>query len=201
MNYTIGRNPNLSKWINWASLGLGGLIFFVNVHFSAAAMKVVAQNAGEVGFIPTAADDGLTGIAARYITAFAVSFACLLISGCFLHPNGLPTVFSELRNLEARGTSKVLGMAITIVAIGVLAYGGYWAYRYDLMTTMLAFGITNLWSVAAFPVWLNVVGPEFFFHGTHFYGRLIGGSSAAPPSMPPQAMSQATTSSPWKLFK
>lgn len=183
-NSIIGRNPQIARWINWASLFLGGLIFFVNIHFSAVAMQAVAQGSVGAGFVPVAASSDWAGMASRYITAFAVSFACLVISGCFLHPRGLPTVFSELRQVEARGASKGLAMAITILAVAALAYGGFWAYRYDLMTTALAFGVGSIWSVAAFPVWLNVVGPEFFFHATHFYGRLNAGPAPAMPSMP-----------------
>lgn len=183
---TIGRNPTVAKWINWASFTIGGLIFFVNIHFSAVAMQMVAQGSIGGGVVPVAASSGWASVFSRYITAFAVSFACLVISGCFLHPRGLPTVFAELREVEARGVSKGLAMGITILAVAALAYGGFWAYRYDMMTTALAFGVTNIWSVAAFPVWLNVIGPEFFFHSTHFYGRInsLGGSSpkAAMPS-------------------
>lgn len=189
---TIGRNPTLAKYVNWASFTIGGLIFFVNIHSSAVAMQMVAQGSIGGGVVPVAASSGLASVFSRYITAFAVSFACLVISGCFLHPRGLPTVFAELREIEARGVSKGLAMGITILAVAALAYGGFWAYRYDLMTTALAFGINNIWSVAAFPVWLNVLGPEFFFHSTHFYGRInslgSGSSSSSPkaaiPSMP-----------------
>jgi len=179
-SFSIGRNPRIGKWINKFSLALGGSLFFANIHFSAVAMQAIAQQSSGDGFMPVAGSDDLAGVFSRYITALCVSFACLLISGVFLHPNGLPTVFSELRRIEARGVSKSLAMLVTIAAIAALGYGGYWAYRYDLQTTMLAFGIGSLWSVAAFPVWLNVIGPEFFFHGTHLYGRLIAGGSAAP---------------------
>lgn len=190
-NFSIGRNPMLAKSINWISLSVGGCLWFANVHFSAEAMKQVALSGGDGGgmFVPVAAGDGFAGIFSRYATAFAVSLACLLISGAFLHPAGLPTIFRELRGVQAGGVSKALGLTITCIMATLLLGGGVWAYYYDLMTTALAFGVTNLWTLAAFPVWLNVVGPEFFFHGTHFYGKLQQSTAprAAVPGSPAAA--------------
>jgi len=181
-NFSVGRNPILAKSINWVSLSVGGCLWLVNVHFSAEAMRQVALTSGTAaGFIPVAAGDDLAGVFSRYATAFAVSLMCLLISGAFLHPAGLPTIFRDLRSLQAGAMTKGLGMAVTILVASLLLGGGVWAYHYDLMTTALAFGVNGLWTLAAFPVWLNVVGPEFFFHGTHFYGRL---QAAAPARQP-----------------
>jgi hypothetical protein len=186
-NFSIGRNPVLAKAINWVSLAVGGCLWLVNVHFSSEAMRQVAINSADAaGFMPVAAGADFAGMFSRYATAFAVSLACLLISGAFLHPAGLPTIFRELRQLQAGAMTKMLGMLITITVASLLMGGGVWAYHYDLMTTALAFGVNNLWSLAAFPVWLNVVGPEFFFHGTHFYGKL----QAAPASR--QSMPQSS---------
>jgi hypothetical protein len=71
-----------------------------------------------------------------------------------------------------------LGTAVTVLIVLALGYGGFNAYAYNLSTSMLAFGVSSLWAISAFPVWLNVVGPEVFFHGTHLYGRLLSGSGA-----------------------
>ena len=179
-NFSIGRNPMLSKAINWVALGTGGGLWFMNVHASSVAMKQIATGAVFGYNMPVAAGDDVAALSLRYISAFGVSLACLLISGAFLHPAGLPTVFRQIRNIEAKGGSKALGMGVTIGVAMLLLVFGAWAYYFDLMTTALAFGITSLWSLAAFPVWLNVVGPEFFFHATNWYGQLIGSEKSAP---------------------
>jgi len=178
-NYTLGRNPQLAKWINRLGFLIAGALFFANVHFSAEAMQALAAGgggfqtvAGNLSFSPAAAGDDLMGYFSRYSTAFAVSLGCLLISGCFLHPAGLPTVFSEIRQVRAGDGAKPLSMLVTIGILALLGLGGFYLYRYDLATTQLAFNAPVL-GVTAVPVWINVFGPEFFFHGTHFYGRLI----------------------------
>jgi len=179
-NFSIGRNPKLAKAINWVALLTGGGLWFMNVHASSVAMKQIATGAVFGYNMPVAAGEDPAGVALRYISAFGVSLACLLISGAFLHPAGLPTVFRQIRNVEAKGGSKALGMVVTVGVAMLLLVFGAWAYYFDLMTTALAFGITSLWSLAAFPVWLNVVGPEFFFHSTNWYGQLLASSKAAP---------------------
>lgn len=187
-SYTIGRNPTISKVINWLGFGVGGCLFFANIHFSAEAMQALAAGgssintvAGVLTFSPAAAGDDFMGYFSRYSTALSVSLFCLLISGCLFHPAGLPTVFSELRNIRAGDGSKPLSLVVTILVLVLLSVGGFYAYRYDLATTQLAFNAPVL-GVASVPVWINVIGPELFLHGTHFYGRLISADKKASPS-------------------
>jgi hypothetical protein len=190
-NFSIGRNPLIEKAVIFITLVFAGGLWFNNVHASSVAMQDVAT-LGSMGVsVPVAAGDGLAGLALRYVSAFGVSLACFMISGIVFHPAGLATVFRQIRNVEAKGGSKAIGLAVTTVVSMILVGFGVWAYYYDLMTTALAFGVTSLWSLAAFPVWLNVIGPEFFFHTTHWYGQLTKQAKAAPAKAAPAVAGKA----------
>jgi hypothetical protein len=208
----IGRNEFIARAINWVSLGIGGAIFFSNIHFSGVVMKEIAIQGGvAAGFMPVAGGDDFASMFSRYISAFAVSFGCLLISGIALHPRGLPSILDEVREMEAKAINKGVMIAGCCVVVSLLSYAGFWAYKYDITTTMIAFGVPSIWSVHAFPVWLNVFGPECFFHGTHIYGRLITrGSKKAhalprpqglPLTMPAAAPRTQAKPGPWSLKK
>jgi hypothetical protein len=176
---SLGRNPMISKTINYSALAIAGFLMLANIHYSAVGIGVVARMAATADFTPVAARGGMEGLLARYGSAFATDMLCLIISGIAFHPQGLPLAFGEIKRISGDGAvSRGLGTAVTVLIVLALGYGGFNAYAYNLSTSMLAFGVSSLWAISAFPVWLNVVGPEVFFHGTHLYGRLLSGSGA-----------------------
>ena len=176
----IGRNPMISRSLNYGALTIAGLLMLTNIHYSAVGIGAVAGSAATTEFTPVAARAGMEGLIARYGSAVATDMLCLVISGIIFHPQGLPLAYEEIKRLSSdNAISRSLGTIVTIGIVLTLGYGGFWAYSYNLKTSMLAFGVPSLWAVSAFPVWLNVVGPEIFFHGTHFYGRLLKGNENA----------------------
>jgi hypothetical protein len=176
----LGRNPMVSRSLNYGALAIAALLMATNIHYSAVGIGAVAKAAATVDFTPVAARAGMEGMIARYGSAIATDLLCLVISGIAFHPQGLPLAYGEIKRLSSDNVvSRSLGTVVTIAVVLALGYGGFWAYSYNLRTSMLAFGVPSLWAISAFPVWLNVVGPEAFFHGTHFYGRLLASSNNA----------------------
>lgn len=184
----LGRNPLLSKGINKIGLALAGCLYFANIHFSAIAIREIAARGGG-GLIPPAlAQPGLTTTFGRYVVALSVSLIATIMLGVLLHPSGLGSFIEEVRSIRGAKASRTMGALVVTIAAMLILTVGFALYTYDFYTTCAAFGLplSALFSLAAVPVWVNVLGPEILFYGTNMYGFLIsGGSNAAAPSGKP----------------
>ncbi len=181
----LGRNPILSKGINKLGLVLAGGLYLANIHFSAVAIQQIASLGGNPLIPPALAQEGLAMTLGRYVVALSVSIIATILLGILIHPSGLASFVEEVRAIRGAKASKVMGALIVTVAIVIVIGGGLAVYTYDFYTTCAAFGLPlrALFSLAAVPVWVNVLGPEFLFYGTNMYGYLIDGKADGQPAM------------------
>lgn len=189
----LGRNPLLGKALNKLGFVIAGLLYFANIHFSAVAIKSIAQSGGG-GIVPPAlADAGAMAAAGRYIVALSVSLIATIAMGVLLHPSGLASFVEEVRSIRGARAGKAMGALVVTVAALMVVVVGFALYTYDFYTTAAAFGLplSAIFTLAAVPVWVNVLGPEVLFFGTNMYGQLIDGKGSMAPAMKPGTNSQA----------